>query len=418
MNNETKIQQLSAHYFKENSGKMIAVLTRLYGIENIENFLDAVQDTFLTAITKWKFYGVPENPEAWLMKVAKNKTINALKKNKNASIEFLNQEIANTSDTEAVFSEQEIVDSQLQLLFFCCNPDLSVKNQIIITLHISCGFGVPEIASALLMSQDAVKKSITRSKETLKNSKKLFNNTLYTNQNSKTEIIHIILYLIFNEGNKATRKKGGLNIELCYEAIRLAKLTLIKDKNFSETNSLLALMFFNLSRFPARITVGGEWLTIEEQDRTLWNKIFIEEGFYYLNQSKLTNKFTKFHIEAIISSIHCTAPTFEITDWKKIVSLYKNIELLEPNSPVVKLNRIVAESYISAAESQIDEINKIGNEFNDGYKIIYFLSKAHIYKKLENRSEANNNYKQALDLVKSDIDKSFIENKIKLCTIE
>ncbi len=363
MDNHNNIHQLTAHLFRENSGKMTAVLSRMFGLSRIDAVSDIVQDTFETALSQWRFSGIPDNPSGWLMQVAKNKALNTFKReNKtqtfslSVSLNYFDKSFENQFDI--LLSPKEIKDSQLRLLFTCCHPDFSIKNQIIITLNILCGFGVPEIANALLMNEEAVKKALTRSKASLRKLDNILQTNIITQSDERIKTVQTIIYLIFNEGYKTTRSKEAINNDLCYEAIRLAKL-LQNDNSAvnSETNALMALMFFNISRFPARLGTSDEWLTLEEQNRSQWNKIFIEEGYHYLNKATQFEMVTRFHIEAIIASLHCSAPTFEATDWKKIVYLYQQLERIEP-SPLVTLNRIIAESYLTISNSiqALDEL--------------------------------------------------------------
>ncbi|WP_306353920.1 RNA polymerase sigma factor [Flavobacterium sp. '19STA2R22 D10 B1'] len=417
--NEHTINQLAAHLFRENSGKMIAVLSHKFGINQIDAILDVVQDTFETALTQWRFSSIPDNPSAWLMAVAKNKAINTFTRN-NKTQEFSPSLHKLTTDytalnqqPEVLLSDQEVQDSQLRLLFTCCQPDFSTKNQVILTLHILCGFGIPEIANALFMQKESVKKALTRSKAILRNLAPFFQ----SQQSDKSiELTNTILYLMFNEGYKTTRNKEGINNDLCYESIRLAKLLVrINESAIYETKALLALQFFNLSRFPARITEHGEWLTLEEQDRTLWNKSYIEEGFYYLTLATQSNVLSRYHLEAIISSLHCIALNFADTNWTKIIYLYQQLEILEPDSPFIILNRIIAESYIRNPLESIAKINLLEAEYKLQENFLIVVTKASLYQKIGEIDHAKETYMLAWNLTNSPIDKKFIDRKILEC---
>lgn len=421
MNNYDNINQLTAHLFRENSGKMVSVLSQMFGLGQIDIVLDVVQDTFETALSKWRFSGIPDNPSGWLMQVAKNKALNAFKReNKTQAfspsvyINHFDKSFENQFDI--LLSPKEIKDSQLRLLFTCCHPDFSAKNQIIITLNILCGFGVPEIANALLMNKETVKKALTRSKASLRKLDNILQTNIITRSDERIKTIQTILYLMFNEGYKTTRSKEAINNDLCYEAIRLAKL-LENDNSAvnSETNALVALMFFNISRFPARLGTSDEWLTLEEQDRSQWNKIFIEEGYHYLNKATQSEMVTRFHIEAVIASLHCSAPTFEATDWKKIAYLYKQLERIEP-SPLATLNRIIAESYLSSSNSiqALDEL-EVNADLKNNFLVT--AAKGDIYKRKGEFENARIFYEQALSLSASPVDRKFLEKKIIQCQL-
>lgn len=396
---------------------MVAVLSRLFGLKEIDWILDVVQDSFEAALIKWRYTGIPDNPSAWLMQVAKNKAINEIKKENrtrtiSSSVYLSNAEKNVETQFDILLSPHEIKDSQLRLLFTCCHPDLSERNQVIITLHILCGFGVPEIAGALLMNNEAVKKTLTRNKAILRQFNNILETPLYIQSDERIQTVHTILYLVFNEGYKTTRAKEGINYDLCYEAIRLARMMADTEGNHQdETNALLALMFFTISRFPARLGGSEEWLTLEEQDRSKWDQKLIAEGYAYLDKATRADKLTKYHIEAIISSLHCTASAFAETDWKKIAWLYTQLKKID-SSPLVALNRIIAESYFAGNEAlaALDQwVAATG--FNDLFLIN--ATKADICKRKGDFAEALICYQAALHEAVSPVDKNFLEKKIR-----
>ncbi len=422
MQKQDPVHQLTAHLFREDSGKMVAFLSARYGLDQLDLVMDVVQDTFEAALSKWRFSGIPDNPSAWLMQVAKNKAINAIKRDaKSTGLSVVDLSLPeNGQSVDFLLSEQEIKDSQLKLLFLCCHPEFSSKNQIIITLHILCGFGMPEIANALLMSDEAVKKALHRCKSFLRESGDLLNSEYLSLANRQTHIVQTIIYLIFNEGYKTTRSKEAINHDLCYEAIRLAKLLTNdhREEQQHETEALLALMFFNLSRFAARVNTSGEWLTLEEQDRSKWNKVFIEEGYYYLDRATRSNQLSRFHLEAIISSIHCAAPTFEETNWQQIVALYVQLELLTPTSPFITLNKIIAESYIRQASDSIRSIEQLANDPQLKNHFLIPAAKGDIYQRNGQFREAIAAYVEAMELAVAARDNALLRKKITRCHLK
>lgn len=421
MSHHDTINQLTAHLFRENSGKMVAVLSQMFGLSQIDIVLDIVQDTFETALSKWRFSGIPDNPSGWLMQVAKNKAFNTFKRENKMQafspsvyLNHFDKSFENTFDI--LLSSKEIKDGQLRLLFTCCHPGFSTKNQIIITLNILCGFGVPEIANALFMNEEAVKKALSRCKNSLRKMDAILQTNIVTQSDERIKTVQTIIYLMFNEGYKTTRSKEAINNDLCYEAIRLAKLLEDDARSVNyENKALIALMFFNISRFPARLGTNDEWLTLEEQDRSLWNKIFIEEGCQYLNKAIQSKTITRFHIEAIIASLHCSAPTFETTDWKKIAFLYTQLERVEP-SPLVTLNRIIAESYLANSNS-IEKINELESDADLKNNFIVSAAKGDIYKRKGDFKNAEIFYERALELSVSPADKTFLERKLLQCRV-
>lgn len=391
----------------------------MFGLRQIDMVVDIVQDTFETALSKWRHSGIPDNPSAWLMQVAKNKTLNVVRKeNKTQTLSssiYLGQtDKSYENQFDILCSPKEINDSQLRLLFTCCHPAFSTKNQIIITLNILCGLGVPEISNALLMNDEAVKKALTRGKAALRDMDTILLTNIVTQSDERLKTVRTILYLMFNEGYKTTQSEEAINNDLCYEAIRLAKLLVNENSTAdAETNALLALMFFNISRFPARLGTSDEWLTLEEQDRSRWNKLFIEEGYRYLNKATEAREVSRFHIEAMIASIHCSAPTFEETDWGKIVRLYNQLEQIEPSS-LVTLNKIIAESYLGNTNS-IQALDALEGSVDLKNNFLVHAAKGDVYKRKGELDRAKIFYTQALNLSVSPIDRKFLERKILQC---
>lgn len=411
-----EVEQLTAHLFREFSGKMAAVLIRRFGVSQLDNIMDVVQDTFEAALIKWKFSGIPQEPSAWLMKVAGNKMVNVWKRQKFETSLEADHELTEESATDNIsVSPNEIADSQLRLLCACCHEGLPLRSQISITLYVLCGFGVPEISNALQMNQEAVKKSLTRSKQFLKSRSDLFEERNINDRN--LSLVHTILYLIFNEGYKTTRAPEAIDHALCFEAMRLTRL--IHEMNHVsklETKALLALMFFNLSRFEARFDAEGISLTLEEQDRRLWNRIFIEEGFRYLNEATRGECVSKYHLEALISSYHCIAPDINSTNWKQISFLYGELEKLEPESLQIKINRIIAESYFTEPQTTINKLNNLDPGHNDNLKYLLKITKAELLRRWGLRQEAATVFSEALKLTGSPVDISYIKRRSEQCS--
>jgi len=405
------VNRLTAHLFRDNAGKMTAVLIRLYGIDKLDCITDAIQDTFETAIQKWRYTGIPDNPAAWLMKVARNKTINILKRDSKTTA-VAASDLNETTAPELPFSDYEISDSQLCLLLACCRLDLAPQKKIIITLQVLCGFGIGEIANALLMSREAVKKALYRAKTELKNKKYLFENPDKDDIRKQLSLLHTSLYLLFNEGYKTTKGNSGINTDLCYEAIRLTKIVREYDTGNSETNGLLALLFFNVARFPARITTNGEWLTLAEQNRNLWDHTFITEGFYYLDQARPEKELNAYYLEALIASLHCTASDFKDTDWQAIVYLYRQLEYLQPESSLLRLNRIVAEMHITMTPTLLEAIDQMESLFDNENQFVLLTAKAYGYDRLGDRESAADYYRKALPYARTEIDRLFILKKL------
>jgi RNA polymerase sigma factor (sigma-70 family) len=411
------IQTLAATLYHEQSGKLIAVLSRRYSLASIDLVTDAVQDAFETALTHWQPGQLPENPAAWLMQVSKNKLLNLLKKeNRMVSNNYSVYQSAEASVTPVAdwpVTDPEITDSLLRMLYACCYHDFSTRNQVLLTLNLLAGLGVPEIARGLLMEEEAVKKALTRSKAALRSLPGLLETPLLIRSADKTRTVLRILYLIFNEGYKTTRQENGIDDSLCVEALRLARLLNGKFNPLrSDTQALLALFFFNLSRFPARLDEQGGWLNLAEQNRRLWNRELITEAYRHLNAAMQNGLPGKYYLEALISSVHCAAPAFEDTDWQNIIFLYRQLESLEPDSITIRLNRILAESYL---QNPVDCIPVLKSLPALKDQALLPAALGDVYERAGYFTEAIGQYQTALQHSRATADCIFFERRIGVC---
>ena len=404
------------HLFRQQSGKMFSILIRLFGFENSTLIEDIIQETFLAAMKTWSIKGAPEQPEAWLMQVSKNKLINELKKRSNRT--RLNEQFAGEKLEEKVdelFLDKEIKDSQLRALFACCNPFLSKKEQIMLTLKVLSGFNNTEIANALISTPEAVKKAIYRAKNALLEQQVDLNAPLLPEAAQRIDMVHRIIYLIFNEGYKSTSRKEVINEDLCFEASRLAVLVSgIEGKHQAESYALLALIYFSMARFPSRLNANGEMIELEAQDRSKWDKELIFAGTSLLAKSRNTKNVSAYHLEATISSIHCMAEDFESTDWESITVCYDKLLELEDN-PVIRINRAIAISKWKGPEIGARHLDEIENVISKPIKQLFYAAKAAMLFQEKKYETAKSYYQVAMDLSKHEMDKQFLAKKIQLC---
>ncbi len=404
------------HLFRQQSGKMSAILTRIFGFQNTELIEDIIQDTFLSAIKTWGMKGEPENPEAWLMLVAKNKIINELnrKKRHTEKREQLHYETA-YHQIDELFLDHEIKDSQLRLLFACCHPDLKVRVQIMLTLKTLSGFGDKEIASALLMNPSAVKKGIYRAKEELKIKHDSIGIPFLSEVSDRMETVLTIIYLMFNEGYKTTTGKEVINDELCFEAIRLAWLLLeTKFEDKGKIYALLALMYLTLARFPSRLNSAGELIEIGIQNREKWDKELISKGFSFLKKSRTSTSLSRYHLESSIASVHCMASSFENTDWDTILYCYEKLLELD-SSFMVRLNYAIALGWAKGFELGLNELKKLEKESKTTKRSFLYAGIAELNLRMGKFEVAKSYYQVALDKTESQVDKVFLNKKIMEC---
>lgn len=411
MENE-KIDQkkMTEHFFRNEYGKIVSVLTKYVGPENVQTAEDIVQETMLKATDYWEHNDIPENPQAWLYTTAKNIALNILKREKfkNNYIAEAKKELENLEDYN--FTEEHILGEQLKMMFVCCHPSISENSQIALILKILCGFSIAEIANSFFSSNETINKRLVRGRKQLRKNNVSFE--LPNNLNNNLSIVLKTIYLLFNEGYNPSQKNELIRYDLCLEAIRLAEIlvnnSLIKEK--SECNALLALMYLNISRFEARQNKGGEIIEMKNQDRSKWNKELISRGIEYLNECK-TFKISHYLILATISANHCIAKSFEETNWKEILSLYDSLILLE-DSPITRLNRSVSLAQVKGYQEAINELLSLDSESDIGNHFLFHITLAEFFS-YENKTEKSIfHLDKALSLSENERDAKFIKKKL------
>lgn len=396
--------------FQQEFAKMVAVISKLYGLQHIEIAEDIVGETFLLAAETWGIKGLPANPAAWLYTVAKQKTLYHFRRHKIFAQKVLPGVTAmhekNEEPTEMDFSSQNIKDSQLQMLFAVCNPVIASEAQIGLALRILCGFGIDEIAEAFLSNKETINKRLFRAKEKLRE------------ENVKMElppedeiarrldnVLHII-YLLFSEGYYSKTQNSILRKDLCLEALRLGlTLTGYEMTNVPKTNALIALMCFHASRFAARASSGNALVLYEQQDPALWDTALVNQGMHFFGLSARGKEVSSYHLEAGIAYWHCSKEDTK-EKWDAILSLYD--QLLKVNySPSVTLNRLIALYKAKGARAALPEAEALRWENNH----FYFLLLGELYKNIDS-NKAKLNLEKAYALAKTQTEKQGIQEKI------
>src|SRR5262245_28340270 len=322
--------ELSEHLFRRESGRLVAALTRIFGVQNLALAEDVVQDAFCRALEVWKIRGIPDNPGAWLMSVAKHRALDIVRKERTARTfapeltRVLESEWTLAPAVEEAFAGSTIQDEQLRMMFSCCDPRLPEEVQVALVLNILCGFGAAEIASAFLTSRAAVEKRIARGKKILAESKQLFE-LGDAEFGPRLSAVRRAVYLLFNEGYHGS-SEATIQQELCGEAMRLTMLLIDSPAAMvPETYALAALMYLQAARLPTRLDASGELSRLLEQDRSRWDGQLLERGLWLLDQSATGDAVSAFHVEAAIAAAHATARSVHETNWNAIVGLYDRL---------------------------------------------------------------------------------------------
>lgn len=403
-------QELLPHLFRTEFRKITAVLAKTFGISHIEVAEDIASDTFLQATETWSYKGIPENPTAWLYTVAKNKARNYLNRNNIFAAKIADQikeKSSQIAETEIDLSDENIYDSQLQMLFTLCHPSLPTEAQIGLSLRILCGFGIEEIAHAFLTNKDTINKRLFRAKEKLRLEKVKIEFPSPDQIHTRLEAVLTTLYLLFNEGYYSESNDSVLREELCLEAMRLAYLlTENTHTNTPNVNALLALMCFHASRFDARKGENGEIILYYDQNENLWNREMISKGGYYLNLASKGINISRYHLEAGIAYWH-TIKTDTPEKWENILQLYNQLLIVE-YSPIAALNRTYALSKVKGNQAAILEAEKLKLHDNP----YYFTLLGELYLE-HDKTKAKENFETALDLAKTAADQHVIKRKLK-----
>jgi RNA polymerase sigma factor (sigma-70 family) len=412
------IHSLVDHLFRHESGKMAAVLTRIFGMHNLEMIEDVVQEAFLRATQSWTFNEVPENPSGWLMQVARNRAIDIVRRQQNFinySKEVASQLLEDTENTVGqFFSESEIADSQLRMIFACCHPSLKEEDQLALTLKTVSGFGVAEIAHALIANEATIQKRLYRAKQFLKENDIALEIPSGRALTARLDIVYTVLYLLFNEGYNSLKTDELIRRDLCAEAMRLC-LLLAEHKNGNRpaTHALLSLMCFHASRFESRIDENNSIILLQHQDRSKWDKDLANRGYFFLEKSSIGNELTIYHLESAIAAEHCLSPDFASTNWERMLKLY-DLLLEIKNTPPVALNRAIVLAQLQQVPAAIREIWSIGdiNQLLTS-QYIYAAVLGDLYLQLGDEHYARKFLLSAHELTPSIAEKKLISDKIE-----
>jgi RNA polymerase sigma factor (sigma-70 family) len=402
-------QELIPHLFRTEYRKIIAVLCKHFGLDEIEIAEDITSDTFMTAAQTWGLNGAPKNPIAWLYSVAKNKAKNYLQRDslfKNKIATEIKQTSSEFDENEIDLSPENIHDSQLQMMFAICDPSISTEAQIGLSLRILCGFGIEEIADAFLTNKETINKRLFRAKEKLRQEKIKIEFPNASEIDERLTTVLRTIYLLFSEGYYSESQNEIIRKELCFEAMRLCTM-LVENKttNKPEVNALLALMCFHASRFDARINEKGELILYDEQDTDLWSAELISKGAYYLKCAATGNTLSKYHLEAAIAYWN-TQKEDTKEKWENILQLYNRLLQIE-YSPIAALNRTYALSKANNKHEAIIEAEKL--KLMDNH--FYFTLLGELYRDIDNK-KAKEHFEKAHTLAKTQTDKQTIQKKL------
>jgi RNA polymerase sigma factor (sigma-70 family) len=355
------------HLFRREYGRLVALLARRFGAEHIDLAAEMVQDALVKAVQIWPFSGVPRNPSAWILQTARNRALDHARRHQvwrgkqTVLTPFVEECLESALAAPEPRFEEEIRDSQLRMMFVCCDPRLGTDMQVALTLKLLGGLGEQELAAAFLVSEGAIAKRITRARDFLREQGIRIELPAPETLVERVQPVRQVLYLIFNEGYKASSGDSLMRADLCAEALRLGELLAAHSCGADPlTHALLALMHLNAARLPARLDDAGGVLLLAEQDRSRWNQAHLRAGFAHFESAARGETLSSFHLEAAIAACHCAAPSFAQTDWARILSLYNDLLRLDP-SPITALNRTVVLSRVQGPPAALQALREIAS---------------------------------------------------------
>ena len=400
------IQRVYVH----ESRRVYATLVRLLG--NFDLAEEALHEAFLAAVEKWGSEGIPNNPRSWLISAGRFKAIDLVRRQ--SRFQDLQPELARRvsgiEEANQSLTGYDIEDDQLRMIFTCCHPAIDPKVQVPLTLREVCGLTTEEIASAFLTTPATMAQRIVRGKAKIRDALIPYTIPSHAELPERIDVVLSVIYLVFNEGYSASSGDGLIRRELTEEAIRLARL-LLELLPDPEVMGLLALLLLHESRRAARMTPGGDIVLLEEQDRTTWNREFIDEGSQLVTRSLNLGRVGFYSIQAAISAVHAAAQSASETDWSQIIALY-DVLLRIDSSPVIALNRAVA---VAMRDGPIEGLKLIEEIMQDGSLEGYHLAhsaRGELLRRAEKIQEAKLALQRALTLARQDAERRFLAKKI------
>ena len=405
---ETK---LIDHLFRYHSGKMVSVLTRIFGLSHLEIIEDAVQDTFVKASISWR-QQLPENPEAWLTKAAKNRVLDIFRKLKTEKKQLPNlQQSRDFIAVTELFLDSEIEDAQLRMIFTACHPNLDPRDRISFALKTVSGFSIKEISSALLTKEETVKKRLSRARKIIQKGTIKFNIPQGKALPQRLESVMEVLYLIFNEGFHSNTKESLIRKELCGEAMRLCKM-LLKNEHTrtAAAYALFALMCFHSARLEAKVNSYNEILDLKHQDRNLWHFPLIQLGNTMMTKAVIDTEYSCYHYEAAIAAEHLRASHFDETNWTKILYWYECLYAIQPMPIHVLTMAVVCLQNLEFAKAKT-YLNQVEASSLEQRSYLYYGTLSDYYYAIKDIKKAIINIDLALKTVINSLEKEYLQKK-------
>ena len=393
---------LEKDLFRRSYAKTVAILTNYFGLAQVEIAEDVVQDALVEAMERWSIQGIPKNPEGWIIEVSKKKAIDVFRR-QNVYL----SKVMPSLRALCAEGDHENKDSTLKMIFACCHPLLPKESQIALALKTLCGLSVSEIANALLTSVENINKRLYRAREKFRSQRIEFVTPEIDQAKDRIDSVCQTLYLLFNEGYYSPQYQHPIRTDLCYEAIRLLKEVESSFSRSSKVHGLLALMYLNMSRFESRLGEDNALVSLQDQDRSLWDQELIGLGVLHLNKSMEDHVPNKYQLQAGIAAEYCIARSFETINWGSVYSQYELLEALE-RSDLIYLNKQIAYFFLGNREEAFSRILQMTYDNDFKPNALHFLTLGVLSSYHGDEQKTSDYLGKALSLADSDKEKKLI----------
>jgi RNA polymerase sigma-70 factor (ECF subfamily) len=418
MADEREARDLVEHLFRHQAGHLLATLTHVFGLANLDLAEEVVQEALLQALRRWPFQGIPDNPRAWLLRAACNKALDLLRRqaalrSREPELERRLREREARLEVAEPADEGELADEQLAMIFACCSPALPAEARVALTLKAVSGFGVAEIARAFLAEEATIAQRLVRAKRRIQEAGITLALPAAAELPGRLDSVLRVLYLLYNEGYGAHAGEDLVREDLCGEAIRLARLLASRpDTGLPRLHALLALFYFQTARLETRVDSEGNLLLLADQERSRWDQGLLALGVAQLERAAHGDELSEYHLQAAIAAVHATSPSFAETDWPRLLTLYDQLLALAP-SPVVALNRAIARSMVDGPGAALAALDELGEGAGlKNYRLLPAV-RADFLRRLGRTAEAAACYQEALTYPCTEPERRFLLRRVE-----